>query len=91
MPQSPPPSSPSKEVEALLSMPHEEGEIHEEVYPKEEERVFGKENDLQFKRKEKDLQEANMINTSQRMEMEEKEGLSTTRKRPSSRAYKGGF
>ena len=28
-PQSPPPISPPKEAEAPLSMPHEEGEIHE--------------------------------------------------------------
>ena len=35
-PQYPPPSSPPKEVEAPLSMPHEEGEIHEEFDPKEE-------------------------------------------------------
>ena len=42
MPQSPPSSSTPKEAEAPLSMPHEEGEIHEEVYPKEEERVFRK-------------------------------------------------
>ena len=41
-PQSPPPSSPPKEVEAILSMPQEEGEIYEEVDPKEEERVFRK-------------------------------------------------
>ena len=42
LPQSPPPISPPKEVEATLSMPPEEGEIHEEFYPKEEERVFRK-------------------------------------------------
>ena len=42
LPQSPPPSSPPKEAEAPLSMPHEEGEIHEEVDPKEEERMFMK-------------------------------------------------
>ena len=42
LPQSPPPSSPLKESETTLSMPHEEGEIHEEFYPKEEERVFRK-------------------------------------------------
>ena len=29
LPQSPPPSSPPKEAEDTLSMPHEEGEIHE--------------------------------------------------------------
>ena len=43
MPQYPPPSSPPKEAEAPLSMPHEEVEIHEEVDSKEEERVFRKE------------------------------------------------
>ena len=43
MPQSPPPSSPPKEVEAALTVSHREGEIHEEVDPKEEERVFRKE------------------------------------------------
>ena len=42
LPHSPPPSSPPKEVEAPLSMPPEEGEIHEEVDLKEEERVFRK-------------------------------------------------
>ena len=42
MPQSPPSSSTPKEAEAPLSMPHEEGEIHEEVDPKEEERVLRK-------------------------------------------------
>ena len=42
LPQYPPPSSPPKEVELSLSMPHREGEIHEEVDPKEEERVFKK-------------------------------------------------
>ena len=42
LPQSPPPNSPPKETEAPLSMPHEEGEIHEEVDPKEEERVLKK-------------------------------------------------
>ena len=42
LPQSPPPISPPKEVEAPLSMPHEEGEIHEEIDPKEEERLFRK-------------------------------------------------
>ena len=36
LPQSPPPSSPPKEVEAPLSVSHKEGEIHEEVDPKEE-------------------------------------------------------
>ena len=36
LPQSPPPSSPPKKAEATLSMPQEEGEIHEEVDPKEE-------------------------------------------------------
>ena len=41
-PHSPPPRSPPKEVEVALSMPPEEGEIHEEVDPKEEERVFRK-------------------------------------------------
>ena len=40
--QSPPPSSLPKEAEAALSMSHREGEIHEEVDPKEEERVFWK-------------------------------------------------
>ena len=35
LPQYPPPSSPPKEAEAPLSMPHEEGNIHEEVDPKE--------------------------------------------------------
>ena len=29
LPQSPPPSSPPNEAEAPISMPHEEGEIHE--------------------------------------------------------------
>ena len=42
LPQSPPPSSPPNETEPSLIMPHEEGEIHEEVDPKEEERVFKK-------------------------------------------------
>ena len=42
MPQSPPPSSPHKEEEAPLSMSHREGEIHEEIDPKEEEWVFRK-------------------------------------------------
>ena len=41
-PQSPPPSSPPKEAEATLIMSHREGEIPEEVDPKEEERVFKK-------------------------------------------------
>ena len=41
-PQYPPPSSPPKEAEVPLSMPHEEGDIHEEFDPKEEERVFRK-------------------------------------------------
>ena len=42
MPRYPPPSSPPKAVEFPLSMPHEEGEIHEEVDPTGEERVFRK-------------------------------------------------
>ena len=29
LPQTPPPSSPPKETEATLRMPHEDGEIHE--------------------------------------------------------------
>ena len=41
-PYYPLPSSPSKEAEEALSMPPEEEEIHEEVDPKEEERVFRK-------------------------------------------------
>ena len=41
-PQSPPPSSPPKVAEVPLSMPHEEGEIYDEVDHKEEERVFRK-------------------------------------------------
>ena len=36
LPQSPPPSSPPKEADSTLSMSHREGEIHEEVDPKEE-------------------------------------------------------
>ena len=43
LPHSPPPSSPPKEAKAALSMLSEEEEIHEEVDPKEEERVFRKE------------------------------------------------
>ena len=42
MPQSPPPRSPPKELEVSLSVRHEEGEIHEEFDPKEEEGVFRK-------------------------------------------------
>ena len=42
LPQYPPPSSPPKEAKAALCMPQEEGEIHEEMDPKEEERVFRK-------------------------------------------------
>lgn len=41
-PHSPPPSSPPKEIEEAISMPPGEEEIHEEVDPKEEERVFRK-------------------------------------------------
>ena len=39
LPHSPPPSSPPKEAEETTSMPPEEGEIHEDMDPKEEERV----------------------------------------------------
>ena len=42
LPHSPPPKSPPKEVEEALSMPLGEGEIHEEMDPKEEERVYRK-------------------------------------------------
>ena len=42
LPHSPPPSSPPKEAYVALSMPPGEGEIDEEVDPKEEERVFRK-------------------------------------------------
>ena len=42
LPHSPPTISPPKEAEATLSMPSEEEEIHEEVDPKEEERVYRK-------------------------------------------------
>ena len=42
LPHSPPPSSPLEEGEATISMPHEEGEIREEVDPKEQERLFRK-------------------------------------------------
>ena len=42
LPHSPPPSSPPKEAEATLSMPPGEEEIHEEMDPKGEERVYKK-------------------------------------------------
>ena len=41
-PQYPPPSSPPKEAVVPLIIPQEEGQIHEEMDPKEEERVFRK-------------------------------------------------
>ena len=41
-PHSPPPSSPPREAEATSSMPLGEEKTHEEVDPKEEERVFKK-------------------------------------------------
>ena len=43
LPHYPPPSSPPKEAEEAISMPPGEEKIHEEVDPKEEERVFRKE------------------------------------------------
>ena len=42
LPHSPRPSAPPKEAELALNMPLEEGKIHEEMDPKEEERVYGK-------------------------------------------------
>ena len=42
LPHSPPPSSPPREAKATSSMPPGEEETHEEVDPKEEERVFRK-------------------------------------------------
>ena len=42
LPHSPPPSSPPKEEEVSSIMPPGEGEIHEEMDPKEEERVHRK-------------------------------------------------
>ena len=42
MPHSPPPSSPPREAEEAISMPPGEEETHEEVDPKEEERLFRK-------------------------------------------------
>ena len=43
MPLSPPSISPQREAEEDISMNSREGEIHEEVDPKEEEKVFRKE------------------------------------------------
>ena len=42
VPLSPPSISPQREAEESISMTSREGEIHEEVDPKEEERVFRK-------------------------------------------------
>ena len=42
LPHSPPPISPPKEAKEAISMPIGEEETHEEVDPKEEERVFKK-------------------------------------------------
>ena len=41
-PHSPPPSSPPKEAEEAISIPPGEEEIHEDMDPKEEERVYRK-------------------------------------------------
>ena len=42
MPHSTPPSSPPKEAEEALRQPLGGGEIHEEMDPKDEERVYRK-------------------------------------------------